>query len=305
MKILFGIVVDEELFKEYEKKTYRIDGTPYDLVMIENLATSKNYARTPELQEEAKKIKEEIQKEIKAYYAKENEKKNPVSVRHQDFVGYLEDLKGIRKTAAEMRIALRNNLERIESEWKRAAKDKNAPEYDVLKLKAEYLENVQANKKKLVELYDSTKQEIHLVKVEFHKHLSDFYCANGARMDDDTVRLLNSGVLLTPNEIDNLVIQNLNNPTMLRLINSYCTKHKMKNHSAAMYGRVAKESGEAEKEVFDNISGYVLRAVSVDPRDVAIWADTDEYFDRYYNTAVEEMENMLIKPKAVDVKQGE
>ena len=147
-----------------------------------------------------------------------------------------------------------------------------------------------------MELQKRTKEDIAAIRGEFEEHIEDFFSANGDRMDDGTIRLLNSGLKLNNNEIDRLVSQNVNNPTMLRLISDHCEKNKIDNQAARIYGTRAKAAGSHETNIFNQVADMIEKATSKDDLSADVWGINKGHFERLSNEAIGNMSAMAVKP---------
>lgn len=153
-------------------------------------------------------------------------------------------------------------------------------------------------KEAVTDLQRRTKEDIAAIRKEFDEHIDDFYSVNGDRMDEGTIRLLNSGLKLTDREIDRLVSQNVGNPTMLRLISDHCEKNKLNNKAARIYGSRAKAAGSHEIRIFNQVVDMVEKATSSNDLTADVWSVNKGHFERLSNEAIGNMAEMVVKPGA-------
>lgn len=163
-----------------------------------------------------------------------------------------------------------------------------------------YLDAQEDYKNCVSELQKRTQEKIQVVQDEFERHLSDFYSANGNRLGDGMARLLNSGIKLSGSEIDSMVDQSRNNPTMLRLISDHCERVGIKNQNAQMLGILARKAGEDERKMFKDVAGMVKNAVSESEITSEIWSKEDSHFKRLSDEAIGSMNGMWIHPAAAE-----
>lgn len=253
-RVVLGMVVDDKIYDKYHfdketgrRKMYTLCGQEKSLDAIEFYAGSADYAKeSPELVNEAKRIAEGIRKEIKQYYAAKDGRKEYVVMRHDTFDGYLRDLQEIHAKVAPERRELKQKWDEAQKRWQEDQREYKGDEHYLAREKVRYLDAQEEYKNRVRNLQQRTQEEIQAVQAEYEKHVADFYSANGNRLDDAVVRLLNSGIKLTDAEIDNMVSQNTGNPTMLRLISDHCDKQGIGNDSVRVYGSLARKGGVDE-----------------------------------------------------------
>ena len=289
-KLVCGMVVDEALYDKYNwdretgmRRKYPPGGElTLDLVEFYS-AKEGSKVLCPEYVEDAKKIAEQIRNEIKEYYAAENnsdDREEEITMKHDTFDGYLKDLQEIHAKAAPERRALKEKMDMAQKRWDENQREFKGDEHFLAREKVCYLDAQEEYNGNVMELQRRTKEEIQAVQAEYEKHVTDFYSANGNRLDEAAVRLLNSGIKLTESEIDSLVEQNRSNPTMLRLISDHCDKLKIENHSAIVYGSLARKAGSDEREAFKVIADMVEKAVSENEVTADIWSKPESHFQR-------------------------
>ncbi len=297
-RLICGMVVDEMLYGEYQGKKYKIGGREVSTAGIEIMSTSKEYRDgLPEDAAEARQIAEQIRKEIRQYYAAKDGRKEYVTMKHDTFEGYLKDLQEIHARVSPERIQLKEKWDAAQKRWRDDQREFKGDEHYLAREKVRYLDAQEAYKNGIRELQQRTKEEIQVVQAEYEKHVADFYTANGNRLDDAVVRLLNSGIKLTDAEIDGMVDQNRSNPTMLRLISDHCERQGIENKVARVYGSLAMKGGTEEKEAFRTVADMVEKAVSKDETTSSVWSKQDSHFKRLSDEQIGAMRAFWVRPE--------
>lgn len=117
-RLICGMVVDEKLYRDYQKKKYIIGGREASISGVEIMSTSKEYRdELPEIAKEAKKIAEQIQKEIREYYEAKDGRKEYVAMKHDTFGEYLVDLQEIHAKVASERMKLKEKWDAAQKRW--------------------------------------------------------------------------------------------------------------------------------------------------------------------------------------------
>ncbi|MDE5589052.1 MAG: hypothetical protein K2J60_07900 [Acetatifactor sp.] len=305
-KLVCGLAVDEDIYDKYnfDKKTgsrrmYTLCGQERSLMAIEFYANSADYAKeSPEVVAEAKKIAAQIQREIREYYAAKDGRKEYVAMKHDTFGEYLADLQEIHAKVAPERIQFKEKWDAAQKRWQEDQREFKGDEHYLAREKVRYLDAQEEYKNNVRELQQRTQEEIQAVQAEYEKHVTDFYLANGNRLDDAVVRLLNSGIKLTDAEIDGMVNQNTSNPTMLRLISDHCEKMGIENQNARVFGSLARKAGSDEREAFKTITDMVKKAVSEDETTSSVWSKEDSHFKRLSDQQIEAMGTFWVRPAA-------
>lgn len=312
-KLVCGVVVDEALYDKYNldketgmRRKYMLCGQERSLDAIEFYAGSADYAKeSPELVEEAKRIVGEIRKEIKDYYAAKDGRKEYVAMKHDTFDGYLRDLQEIHAKTAPERRALKEKMDAAQKRWEEDQREFKGDEHYLAREKVRYLDAQEEYKESVAELQRRTKEEIQAVQAEYEKHVTDFYSANGNRLDEAAVRLLNSGIKLTETEIDGMVSQNTGNPTMLRLVSDHCEKMGIENQNARVYGSLARKAGADEREAFKVIADMVEKAVSENEVTADIWSKPESHFQRLSDQQIGAMGEFFVRPADKEAETAE
>lgn len=304
-RMVLGIVVDDDIYDKYQfdketgrRRMYTLCGQERSLDIIEFYAGSADYAKeSPELVKEAKRIAEGIRKEIKQHYAAKDGREEYIAMKHDTFGEYLRDLQEIHAKVAPERIELKQKWDEAQKRWQEDQREYKNDEHGLAVAKVRYLDAQEDYKNRVRDLQQRTQEEIQAVQAEYEKHVTDFYAANGNRLDEAAVRLLNSGIKLTESEIDGLVEQNRSNPTMLRLISDHCDQMKIENQSARVYGSLARKGGVDEREAFKVVADMVRKAVSTDEITADIWSKPESHFQRLSDQQIGTMGEFFVRPE--------
>lgn len=312
-RMVLGIVVDDNVYDKYQfdketggRRMYTLCGQERSLDAIEFYEGSADYAKeSPELVKEAKRIAEGIRKEIKQYYAAKDGREEHIAMKHDTFDEYLRDLQEIHAKVAPERRALKEKMDMSHKRWEESQREFKNDEYFLAREKVCYLDAQEEYKRSVSELQRRTREEVEAVQAEYEKHVMDFYAANGNRLDEAAVRLLNSGIKLTESEIDGLVEQNRSNPTMLRLISDHCEKMEIENQNARVYGSLARKGGADEREAFKVIADMVEKAVSENEVTADIWSKPESHFQRLSDQQIGAMGKFWVRPEAPQTQTAE
>ncbi|MDE7133014.1 MAG: hypothetical protein K2O65_14700 [Lachnospiraceae bacterium] len=312
-KLVCGMVVDEDIYDKYnwDKKTgmrrkYTLGGQERSLDIVEFYSMTESCkVFYPEMVADAKKIAEQIQKEIREYYAAKEGRKENTAMKHDTFDEYLKDLQEIHAKAAPERMELKQKWDAAQKRWQEDQREFKGDEHYLAREKVRYLDAQEEYKNRVQDLQRRTREEIQAVQTEYEKHVTDFYSANGNRLDDGVVRLLNSGIKLTDAEIDGMVDQNRSNPTMLRLISDHCEKQGIENQNARVFGSLARKAGSDEREAFKTIADMVEKAVSENETTSDVWAKADSHFQRLSDQQIGAMSAFWVRPEASQTQSVE
>lgn len=301
-RVLCGVKCDQKAYNDFALRKYKV---PNDfngagertLYQIEFFSRCKDYQRDyPEFVEACKKICETAAKEILQYYAAKDGREEFKIMKHENFSGYLKDLQEIYARSAPERAQLKDELEKARKKWVEDEAENRHDEYSLAKAKMDWMDAQKEYKEKCQELQERTIDQIKAVENEFKDHIDDFYSANGCRLDDATVRLLNSGIALTENEINNMVMKNTGNVTMLRLISDHCQKNNIANKMARTYGVVAMRNGRDEMKAFSGVADMIKKSVGENEIDADVWSSARGHFDRLSNEQIAALDNLTVKP---------
>ena len=300
MNLLLGIAVDDDVYAEYKEKRYAVNHSGktdmIPLKTIELVANSKDYAAMPEYQKACREVAQTVKTELQNLYRKKAGRRE--IMKHDDFTGYIKDLQDVYKTAAQKRENLRTAHEKAVEEWNAANRDSSLSEYARTSAKMKYLEAEETYKDAVKNLQSETNEDVSTIRHEFEKHIDSFYAADGSRLDDDTTRLLNSGLVLRKDETERISSRYLDNPTMIRLVEDYCNKHKITSDLIRTCGFSARSAGKKERKIFDDLAKLIDNAVSSNEVTAKIWGSESGHFERMAVEAIAGLQQIMVRPGA-------
>lgn len=293
-----GITVDEKFYNEMMARKFAVLDKTVNANIVEIYATSTEIAEdAPELAEAAKKVVAEIQNEIKTYYAEKEGRSSHVKMKHDDFGGYLSDLKEVFMNASKEREKLVQEKEKAYKKWEAASKSRD--EYTRSKGLVDFRDAEKVYKEGINELYTRYKGAVNNIRTDFEAHLNDFYAPNALRVDQAVVSLLNSGIVLKGEEIDSLMVQHYNNVTMLRIIGSYVKRNHLEaDVKKSVYIRAAESYGDMEKRQFEGIADIIKRVTDEDELKAMSWINEKnrDEFSTMVDNAVADVNSYFIRP---------
>lgn len=298
-KKICGISVDEKYYEEFMKRDFNVLDKKLKANIVEIYATSRDFAENaPEYAEAAQKVREEIRTEIQSYYAAKDGRKEFKTMKHQNFGEYILDLNPIFDKAIKRRDELLQTKQIAEKKWADLGKDKeNVNELQYSRAQTAFLESQQMYENQCMELEQEIRAEVKVVRDSFNEHLIDFYTPSGVKIDNDVVNLLNSGIKLKGEEIDSLITQSADNPTMLRIITDFCEKNQIKDSGLSdIFGIMARSKGEKELKIFDNVAHTIATLIVGNDITVKVWTKTRDRFSVYVDDAVAELNALMVKP---------
>ena len=295
-RILAGIVVDEELYEKLVARRYDIapDWKDVPLETVEIAADSKDYAKYPEWQKKCREIVEQVKAEIKKYYSAKDGRKEYKTMKHQDFTGYVDDLRKIQEDMGNKAQSLRGTVEKARETWKRVANDRGASEVSKVSWKAEYLKAEESFKTAIANLYTEMNGELDKVQEQLQEHLDDFYGPNGSRIDDTTMKLLDAGFPFNEAEFDRLISGYTDNPTMLRMLAQYAENNNLRSELVSVLERYANQRGRKELEYFKSIRELAVLAI----RDKGVIPSYQARFDEMAEKAIASLQALPVRPNA-------
>lgn len=120
-------------------------------------------------------------------------------------------------------------------------------------------------------------------KAGYMKEVSDFYTPNGSRIDLNDMNLIKSGLLLSPENIHEKIMQYADNVTMLLIFSKYVQENhvqltgKLGAEISGVFRRV-NAKGDAEKRAFNRFVNLTAAGlVHPDKAYVHIWRKLDDY----------------------------
>lgn len=300
IRMLCGLVVDEEGYERFGKKQYSVlndiveQKRTLTLEKIEFFANCEDYKKNyPEFVAECKKIVENAVKEIKSYYAARDGREEYKVMKHPNFTGYLKDIQEVQKEAEKKQERLQETLEKARKEWEENRKTTGQSEAWMSYRKSEYLEAEENFKSSIAELRASTAEKLNEIQKELEEHLDDFYAPNGSKLDDPTVKLLNSGIQLKAKELDLLIRKYMDNTTMLRLLVQYGETHEVRTDLLTIVGHYAKLDGKKERELFGELRGVAEKTITQDKATFNIY---QKHFGSMCIDCIANMEKLPVRP---------
>lgn len=290
--VICGIVVDEKTALEYQKKTFEVGGKTINLSGLETYATSAEIGeRLPELQAEAKKYYNQIVADLKQLYAPD--KTEAEAAVHPTFTGYIDDLKKIFEDACTEYDKIFDAVETARRIWK-DAREAGLNELNLTRAKSEYLTAEEAFKEDMDALRRNTDKKVAAVRDLLLEHAQAFYRASADKLDNNTLVLLESGIL-TDAELESLARKFRNNVTMIRMIGRYAG---MRNTDAMRNLTYKIEhlglDGRAELKLFNESVMYGNRCI--DPKGRNFSEIGRKYFDQSVQKVIDEMNGLIVTP---------
>lgn len=293
-RILAGIVVDEELYEKLVARRYDVspDWRNVPLETVEIAADSKDYAKYPEWQKKCREIVEQVKEEIKKYYSAKDGRKEYKTMRHQDFTGYVDDLRKIQEDMGNKAQSLRGTVEKARETWKRVTNDKSISELGRAEWKATYLRAEEDFKTAIADLHTEMNEALDKVQEQLQEHLDDFYGPNGSRIDDTTMKLLNAEFPFNEAEFDRLAGGYTDNPTMLRILDQYARAHELSSRMVVTLSYYAKQRGQKEMDYFKGLRELALMAI----RDKGVIPSYQARFDEMAEKAIASLKAIPVRP---------
>lgn len=295
-RILAGIVVDEELYQEFETRRYNIGPGwgEVPLKTVEMYAVSKDLEKYPDIREKCREIVEQVKKEIKKYYSAKDGRKEYRALEHLDFAGYMRDVQKIQSDMESKAEEIRNAVENVRSKWGQVSNDKTASEVTRTSWKASYLRAEEDFKKSITELRSEMDEALDEVENRLREHLDDFYAPNGSRIDDAAMALLNAGFPFNETELNRFISGYTNNPTMIRVISAYCKRHTLRSGLVTTLNHFAELRGREEMKIFKSLREFAMLAI----RDGNVAPSYQPAFEAAVEKAVASLEDLPVRPGA-------
>lgn len=295
-RILLGIIVDEKLYEKLTARRYDIapDWKDVPLETVEIAADSKDYAKYPEWQKKCREIVEQVRVEVKEYYSAKDGGKECKTMKHQDFTGYVDDLRKIQGDMGNKAQNLRGTVEKARNDWKRVTNDKSISELGRAEWKASYLRAEEDFKTAIADLHTEMNEALDKVQEQLQEHLDDFYGPNGSRIDDTTMKLLDAGFPFNEAEFDRLISGYTDNPTMIRILAQYAETHKLRSQMVMTFSHYAALRGKEEIECFKDLRGFALMVV----KDKAPVPSYQPAFVQGVEKAVARLQSLPVRPGA-------
>lgn len=151
----------------------------------------------------------------------------------------------------------------------------------------EYQKIIDTFNQEIADAQAKYEEKVQEEKEGYMKEVKEFYASDGSRIDLNFMNLIKAELPLTVEEITDAVIQNADNPTMIRLIHKYVLERnahlpehkriKLENkYQAAFYK--ADSHGKKEEKIFDTFIGLAAYAIKYPSENYTIyWQKLDEY----------------------------
>lgn len=293
MITICGIICDEKVALEFEKRTFELNGRTVPLKTMEIYATSADYAeRMPELQKEARKYYDQVAAEVKAIYAPD--KTAEEAAVHPIFTDYIDDAKRIFEDACTKYDKIYDAVENARRIWKDAKSDFQDGSISLERYKLNYLEAEERFKQDMKSLREENDEKIKAIRDQLETHAKAFYRASADKLDNDTLTLLRSGIL-TDSELESLAKKFRDNPTMYRLVGKFAGERKPDNMKTLFYNASHLGlDGQKELKLFDEAVMYGNRCI--DPKGRNFSEIGRKYFDQSVQKVVDEMNGLTVAP---------
>ncbi len=234
---VLGVEVDKLTHDRYSSRVWNINGREYSLLGVMLWATSKEIATAyPEDSKAARvafaSILDEIETANPEGVADARRKLDNTimeitgermmkPVKHNNFGGYLEDIDTIYKADREQREALDAKFKQLKADYEAVTKaHPGIDDPERLIAQGNFLAAERKYKADIDNLSQKHIESINAVRNEMAEHLTEFYRADPANLDEKAMQFLNSGIA-TPAELEHLAGQFKSNPTMLRMIGQH------------------------------------------------------------------------------------
>lgn len=316
MPEFFGVMIDKAKAMEYKKAfTVRGISCSYDLVSFgekvyqgyeapQGIAKEKVFCEACHdiyTQENAKLVNYNANRGLDQAGEPIKRKGEYLNMRHENFKDYAADAKKVYDTAIVSYRDIVEQWRQAQEKWKDAQQERLS-EYDAAISKAAYMQAEQDYKNNMQALQDGTQKHIVDIRSEMETHVNEFYRADPSKLDMNTLRLLDSGIL-NDQELITLASANRSNVTMLRMIASNMADKCKTARGAKEHGSLlmiskqlaSLETGGKELEWFDNVTAWGDRCLDSD----TYFADVNsKHFDRIYNQIAGEFDNAFAQPES-------
>lgn len=151
----------------------------------------------------------------------------------------------------------------------------------------EYQKIIDTFNQEIADAQAKYEEKVQEEKEGYMKEVKEFYASDGSRIDLNFMNLIKAELPLTVEEITDTVIQNADNPTMIRVIHKYVLERnahlpehkriKLENkYQAAFYK--ADSHGKKEEKIFDTFIGLAAYAIKYPSENYTLyWQKLDEY----------------------------
>lgn len=231
-----------------------------------------------------------------------NQKGEVKAMKHTNFKGYLDDAKKVKEKAMISYDEITQTWEDEKRAWDKA-QHSGLSERDMLLAKADYMRAEDDYKNGMAGLMEGTKATLAEIRKEMKQHTDDFYRADPAKLDTNTLTLINSGILSTE-ELSFLAEKNRGNVTMLRMIGAEAKKRIDAAHAnkeswppelSVLHNKLqGMGGGKRELEAFDTASEWITRCINPEP---AFSKANNAHFDRIFEDIYSRMDGITAQPE--------
>ena len=281
-----GVEVSKETYDALTKKMYDIPAFgPLPLATVELYAYAKDVERDyPEASRACREAINEVLVELTGGKAHTG-----------GFADHIQALRSLYDNATKERATMSDRFKRAENSWKED-RGSNLSEAGMARAVADFKEAQETYKNGLKELYDKTEKRVGEIRTHLEDDLKSFYGPDGKWIDDDAVRLLNSGIVLSESEVADLVEKFAGNPTMLRICGQYAKTHKIAAEAVGPMLRAASSGGSNELKVFDRVAAPLLWSIGSDETSAKVWGPERGHFYKRCDEAILELSTMVVRP---------
>lgn len=313
-----GVVVDGKTASEYKKKSYIVQGVSLSWSMIEEgynvlkgIVKPYGFFKDADFCQRCGEIYSNAQTKLITYNENRGlsasgeplqgiERGNAEIMRHNNFKGYLSDVKKIYEKARIEYDQLQSDWDATQEEYQRVQRE-GLTERGITIAKGQFMQYEDEYKQGMDNLQKSVKAQITEIRKTMEEHTKEFYRADPGKIDAGTMVLLNSGILTT-DELIHLAEQNIGNTTMLRLIGVKVNEKlsglkngkRDENLVTLKYGLDNIGCGEREMKVFDEVTERVMMCFS---NDNSFAAANSKVFNAVYDNYVSVMDRMIAQPE--------
>lgn len=313
-----GIVVDGRTAFEYKKKTFIVGGMSVSWGVIEEgenvlKGLSKpsglyadadfcNACRTI-WQREHERLTEANRANglnMAGEPIKNIKNKGELVMKHKDFKGYLNDAKEIYDKA-------RVEYERLQKEWNETQEEYKRIQSEGLTergnaiVRGQFMQYEDEYKQGMANLQQSVKTQLAEVRKAMKEHTDDFYRADPNKLDANTLKLLESGIM-SSSELLYLANKNRSNVTMIKLIQKYAGEKLTDERAKGVHNDetvylchgIGTLDGTEEMKVFDFLADRITKGISTDKA----WANANNIiFNEKFDSYTSGFDGMFARPE--------
>lgn len=201
-----------------------------------------------------------------------NDERNGERMKHDKTAGYFEDLKSAYNSARAAYEELTATQKQENEQYNGYVKDHNAGrmnDRDFTIATASHITVEDTIKHSLASTRNALEEGAAAIRAELAAFLAEKYRPTGASLDNDTINLLNAGIL-TIDELAETAERYKDNATMKRVIAKHADELAQKGNPdgdeakkarALYYNLTANNDGSAELDAFDRLAEWAGRGV--------------------------------------------